>query len=95
MKKYVKEIKLPQLDAGVVNVGNITKIMQLADSCCADFEQMGRVVIRGMGAATAKVVSLAEVLKTRMQDLHLITEMESELVSTTFLQTEERLNKVV
>jgi DNA-binding protein len=95
MEKYVKEVKPPQLEAGVVNVGNITKIMLLADTCCADIEQTGRVVIRGMGAATAKVVSLAEVLKTRMQGLHQITETESETVSTTFLPTEEGLDKVV
>lgn len=95
MEKYrrVPAAKAESVDEGVVRVqvhGKIVNYVSYASRLLGD-ESKGRVQIVGRGRAINKVVTIAEVIRRKLADIHQLTALSSVTVTDRYEPIEEGL----
>mmetsp|Transcript_6144 Transcript_6144/g.9104 ORF Transcript_6144/g.9104 Transcript_6144/m.9104 type:complete len:121 (+) Transcript_6144:14-376(+) len=74
---------------GVVGVSAHSQVSSLLNLALSTLESEGQVLIRSLGNAAPKAVTLAEMVKKRVPSLHQQSETSTESVSTNYANLQE------
>lgn len=69
-RQYQRKVQDDENPDGDVRVGMIESLTRTIDECKELLDKKGRVTVSGLGNAISRVVTVGEILKRRVPNLH-------------------------